>query len=49
MEIGSFIELDFESKLEYYHGERVVSLNTGRAAICHALHVLDCNLIYLPY
>ncbi len=49
MEIGSFIELDFAAKREYYEGKEVARLNTGRAAIYHALQVLDNSLIYLPY
>ena len=49
MEIGSFIELDFESKFEYYDGKNVARLNTGRAAIYHALYILGCSEIYLPY
>ena len=49
MEIGSFIELDFEPKCEYYDGKNVARLNTGRAAIYHAMHILGCSEIYLPY
>ena len=49
MEIGSFIELYFESSGEYHNGKNVARLNTGRAAIYHALQVLGCSEIYLPY
>jgi len=48
-EIGSFLELAFQSGLEYYNGNQVVRLNTGRGAIYHALRVLNCDTIFLPY
>lgn len=53
MEIGSFIELQFNKGLEWhregkYANMQVARLNTGRAAIFHALRVLDCKKIYLP-
>ena len=49
MEIGSFIELQFEKGKEYFKGEKdVARLNTGRAAIYHAYRVLDCKSIWLP-
>lgn len=49
MEVGSFIELQFSKGQEYYRGEQVARLNTGRAAIYHALRCLHCNTVYLPY
>mgnify|MGYP006286498323 CR=1 FL=1 len=50
MEIGSFIELDLRNSGEYYKGELNISrLNSGRAGIYHALRILACNKVYLPY
>ncbi|SEW39816.1 hypothetical protein [[Clostridium] fimetarium] len=49
MEIGSFLELKFLSGLEYYVGDHVARLNTGRAAILHAIKILNQDIIYLPY
>ena len=49
MEIGSFIELQFEKGKEYFKGEKdIARLNTGRAAIYHAYRVLGCKAIWLP-
>ncbi len=49
MEIGSFIELQFDKGHEYFKGERnVARLNTGRAAIFHAFRLSNCNSIWLP-
>lgn len=49
MEIGSFIELQFNKGQEYYKGEKgVARLNTGRAAIYHAFRITKCNSIWLP-
>lgn len=47
MEIGSFIELQFEKNKEFYKGN-VARLNTGRAAIYHAFRVSNCTAIWLP-
>lgn len=49
MEIGSFIEMQFPEGKEYYTGEETARLNSGRAAIWHALRILNCNTIWLPY
>ncbi len=50
MEIGSFIELQFERGREYYkQTEHIARLNTGRAAIWHAFRVLNCSAIWIPY
>lgn len=50
MEMGSFIELQFPKGLEYYSSKKdVARLNTGRAAIYHALIILECNTIWLPF
>lgn len=50
MEMGSFLELQFQSGMEYYKGEvNIARLNTGRAAIWHAFRVLGCTCIWLPY
>ena len=49
MEIGSFIELQFEKGKEYFKGDLdVARLNCGRAAIYHAFRVLNCKTIWLP-
>ena len=49
MEIGSFIELQFDKGREYFKGEKnVTRLNTGRAAIYHAFRLTNCNSIWLP-
>lgn len=50
MEIGSFIELQFQKGKEYYSQmENIARLNTGRAAIWHAFRVLGCKAIWIPY
>ena len=50
MEIGSFIELQFEKGREYFKGDKnIARLNSGRAAIYHAFRVLNCDSIWLPY
>lgn len=49
MEIGSFIELQFPKGLEYYKGDCVARLNSGRAAIYHAFLSTGCKSIWLPY
>ena len=49
MEIGSFIELQFKKGLEYFKGDTdIARLNTGRAAIFHAVRVYDCSVVWLP-
>lgn len=49
MEIGSFIELQFKKGLEFFKGDKdIARLNTGRAAIYHAVRVLGCSTIWLP-
>ena len=50
MEIGSFIELQFPKGMEFYKGDKNIKrLNTGRSAIWHALRVLGCNVIWIPF
>ncbi|MBO5737652.1 MAG: hypothetical protein J6S04_07560, partial [Clostridia bacterium] len=54
MEIGSFIQLQFHTGQEWYTEEKypameVARLNSGRAAIYHAITVLGCDTVYLPY
>lgn len=49
MEIGSFLELAFDSGKEYYKGDGIARLNSGRGAIYHAARCLTCDTIYLPY
>lgn len=49
MEIGSFIEMQFPKDNEYYSGDEITRLNTGRAAIWHALRVLGCETVWMPY
>ena len=49
MEIGSFIELQFDKGKEYFKGNKdIARLNTGRAAIYHAFRITNCNSIWLP-
>lgn len=48
-EIGSFIELELPKGQELYREDNVVRLNTGRAAIWHALRLTNANAIWLPY
>ena len=49
MEIGSFLELQFEKKKEFYSNKDVARLNSGRAAIYHAARSLGKSVVYLPY
>lgn len=49
MEIGSFIEMEFSKGREYYSGNDIARLNSGRAGIYHAARVLGCATLYLPY
>ena len=50
MEIGSFIELQFPNGQEFYSGTMgIARLNTGRAALWHALRCTGCDTIWLPY
>ncbi|MCX6238328.1 MAG: hypothetical protein NTY07_12370 [Bacteroidia bacterium] len=49
MEIGSFIELDLKNAGEYYHEGSIARLNAARGGIYHALRVLNCTTIYLPF
>lgn len=54
MEIGSFIELQFTKGKEWHNEEKysamsVARLNSGRAAIFHAVRCLKCDTVYLPY
>ena len=50
MEVGSFFELQFPKGMEFYQGDRnVARLNTGRAAIWHAIRVIGNDTIWLPY
>ncbi len=48
-EMGSFIELEYPSGREYYNGENTVRLNSGRAAIYHAVKSYGCRTVYLPF
>lgn len=49
-EMGSFIEMQFPSQREYYKGTKnIARLNSGRAAICHALRITGCKAIWLPW
>lgn len=49
MEIGSFLELQLPKGLEYYNQkENIARLNTGRAAIWHALRITGAKTIWLP-
>lgn len=54
MEIGSFLELQFDTDREWhkdgnYERLQVARLNSGRAAIYHAFKCLNAKTIYLPY
>lgn len=51
MEIGSFIELELKKSGEFFgeDNDNVARLNSGRAAICHSLKLLNCSTIYIPY
>jgi len=49
MEIGSFIEMQFPRGNEYYTGDHIARLNSGRAGIYHAARCLGCHTVYLPY
>ena len=54
MEIGSFIELQFQKGKEWYSEKRfpnlqIARLNSGRASIFHAFKILGCKKIYIPY
>ncbi len=48
-EIGGYMELELPYKKPYYSGADVVELNTGRAAIYHALKDSGAKKLYLPY
>ena len=50
METGSFIELELPRGREYRKGnENTIRLNSGRAAIYHALRLTGCRTVYLPF
>ncbi len=48
-EIGSFLELELRKNMEYYRGKNIARLNSGRAAIFHAIRILGCREIYIPF
>ena len=47
-EMGSFIELEYPKGKEYYKGDNVVRLNSGRTAIYHSIKSYNCKKVYLP-
>ncbi len=50
MEIGSFIDLELPRGREYYRGSTdIARLNTGRAAIYHAVKTLGAKTVWLPH
>ncbi|MFC5703553.1 hypothetical protein ACFPVX_19895 [Cohnella faecalis] len=49
MEIGGFRELDLRQGYEFYSGNNVARLNSGRYGIFHALQLLGCSKILMPY
>lgn len=49
MEIGGYRELDLRTGLEYYTGNEVARLNSGRAGIFHAVKCCGCRRVLLPY
>ncbi len=48
MEIGSFIDIQFPTGLEYRKEENTARLNSGRAAIYHAFRLTGCDAVWLP-
>lgn len=48
-EIGGYMELELEPGFEYYHGNDVIGLDTGRTAIYYALKCSRAKKVYLPY
>lgn len=48
-EIGSFLELQFEKGKEFYKGDGIARLNSGRAGIFHAVRTLGCDTVWLPF
>ena len=50
MEIGSFLELQLPQGREFYKGDKdIIRLNTGRAALWHALRCTGAKTIWLPF
>ena len=49
MEIGGYRELDLRTGFEYYTGNKVARLNSGRAGIFHAVKCCGCRRVLLPY
>lgn len=50
MEIGSFIEMQFEKNKEFYSVDKdIARLNSGCAAIYHAVRILGVNEIFIPF
>lgn len=49
MEIGSFLDLQLPSGMEYRKEQNIARLNSGRAAIYHAFRLTGCEAIWLPY
>ena len=47
-EMGSFIELEYPNGKEYYKGDNVVRLNSGRTAMYHSIKSYNCKKVYLP-
>lgn len=48
-EIGGYMELELPRKESYYYGADVVEVNTGRAAIYHAIKASKAKKLYLPH
>ena len=49
-EIGSFLELDLRKTGEYFPDDKnMARLNSGRSGIYHALRLMNCTSIYLPF
>lgn len=50
VEMGSFLELDLKKTGEYFADDKnTARLNSGRSGIYHALRLLRCTAIYLPF
>lgn len=51
IEIGSFLELDLKNTGEFFENDNIntARLNSGRSGILHALHLMNCASVYIPY
>jgi len=49
LEIGGYKELDLRKGLEYYSGDNVCRLNSGRAGIYYAIKKYNCSKALIPF